>query len=165
MQEYIGTKVVRAKPMNRQEYNDLRGWVLSEDENGSDEGYLVEYVDGGQANHKDFAGYISWSPKDVFERAYFKTEGMSFGQAIEAAKLGKKIARKKWNGKNMFVVFMPALYLEPEQVNERTRKHIGEGKPLDVQPYFSMYNAQEQWICGWLASQSDMLDTDWFVVE
>ena len=31
---------------------------------------MVEYLDGGQANHPDHNGYISWSPKDVFERAY-----------------------------------------------------------------------------------------------
>jgi hypothetical protein len=70
MQRYIGTKVVNATPMTRQEYNDFRGWQLPADENGADEGYLVEYVDGGQANTEAFAGYVSWSPKAVFERAY-----------------------------------------------------------------------------------------------
>lgn len=65
-------KEVLARPMSRAEYNSLRGWEVPEDENPSDEGYLVEYVDGGQANHPDFKGYISWSPKDVFERGYRK---------------------------------------------------------------------------------------------
>jgi hypothetical protein len=27
-------------------------------------------LDGGLPNHPDFAGYISWSPKGVFERGY-----------------------------------------------------------------------------------------------
>ena len=67
---YIGTKKILATPMNRKEYNDYRGWEVPEDENPDDEGYLVEYVDGGKSNHPDHAGYISWSPKDVFERAY-----------------------------------------------------------------------------------------------
>ena len=40
------TKAVNAKPMMRQEYNDFRGWQLPENENGADEGYLVEYQDG-----------------------------------------------------------------------------------------------------------------------
>lgn len=70
MEKFIGTKVVNATPMTRQEYNDIRGWDLPADENGADEGYLVEYVDGGQANHPRFSGYISWSPKAVFENAY-----------------------------------------------------------------------------------------------
>lgn len=70
MEKYIGTKTVNAKAMTRQEYNDLRGWPVPEEENPADKGYLVEYVDGGQANHPDYAGYISWSPEEVFERAY-----------------------------------------------------------------------------------------------
>lgn len=70
MQKYIGTKTINAKPMTRKEYNDLRGWSVPKDENPADEGYLVEYIDGGQANHPDYSGYLSWSPKEVFERAY-----------------------------------------------------------------------------------------------
>lgn len=70
MKQYTGTKVINAKPMNRKEYSDLRGWLVPVDENANDDGYLVEYVDGGQANHPAYKGYISWSPKDVFERAY-----------------------------------------------------------------------------------------------
>lgn len=67
---FIGTKLIKALAMTRLQYNQLRGWDLPADENGDDEGFLVEYVDGGKANHPDFAGYISWSPKDVFEKAY-----------------------------------------------------------------------------------------------
>lgn len=70
MIHYVGTKEIRATPMSRRDYNDLRGWTLPEDEDGDDEGYLVEYTDGGKANVEGFRGYISWSPKDVFERAY-----------------------------------------------------------------------------------------------
>lgn len=70
MEKFIGTNVVNAKPMTHQEYNDLRNWTLPADESGADEGYLVEYIDGGQSNHPDFEGYISWSPKAVFEKAY-----------------------------------------------------------------------------------------------
>ena len=94
--------------------------------------------------------------------------GMTFGEAIEALKGGAKVKRKGWNGENMFIVYMPALYLPPyntadtaRKVNDRTAKWIGEDKPLDCQPYIAMYNAQEQWIPGWLASQSDMLSEDW----
>ena len=67
---YEGTKRVYAKPMNRAEYNAYRGWEVPADENPADDGYLVEYVDGGRGNDSRHAGYISWSPKDVFERSY-----------------------------------------------------------------------------------------------
>lgn len=70
VQTYIGTKVVHAVPMTRQEYNDFRGWVLPVDEDGSDAGFLVQYTDGGKGNVPGFSGYISWSPSDVFLGSY-----------------------------------------------------------------------------------------------
>ena len=67
---YEGTKRLHAQPMTRGEYNAYRGWGIPADENPADDGYLVEYQDGGKANDPRHAGYISWSPKDVFERSY-----------------------------------------------------------------------------------------------
>ncbi|WP_249198781.1 Gp49 family protein [Gluconobacter kondonii] len=67
---YLGQKVIHAVPMHRQAYIDLRGWSLPADEDGADEGFLVQYADQDQENVPGFTGYISWSPKDVFERAY-----------------------------------------------------------------------------------------------
>lgn len=69
-QTYIGTKIVRAQPMKRGEYNLFRGWEVPADEDPADEGYLVEYTDGGKPNTQSHAGYVSWSPKEQFERAY-----------------------------------------------------------------------------------------------
>lgn len=68
MKKYIGIKMVNAIPMSRQEYNDLRRWELPED--GADEGCLIEYVDAGEANTPQYAGYVSWTPKITFERFY-----------------------------------------------------------------------------------------------
>jgi hypothetical protein len=69
---YIGTKAVAAQPMTRLTYNIFRGWALPADENGADEGYLVEYLDRVEnpPHVEGYQGYISWSPKEVFERAY-----------------------------------------------------------------------------------------------
>ncbi|WP_211354874.1 crAss001_48 related protein [Azomonas agilis] len=78
MQHYVGTKIVRMQPMSRQQYNDFRGWQLPSDENGADEGYLVEYLDGGKPNTPHFAGYISWSPKEQAEKAYLPLGDLSF---------------------------------------------------------------------------------------
>lgn len=74
MKKYVCHKEVYALPMTRQAYNDYRGWALPEDEEGSDEGFLVEYIDGGKSNHPQHKGYISWSPKDVFDRGYTEIE-------------------------------------------------------------------------------------------
>ena len=57
---------------------------------------------------------------------------MNFGQAIEQLKQGDKVARKGWNGKGMWLVLMPSLYLEEGKVNERTVKHIGRDTPLEL---------------------------------
>ena len=135
---YIGTKMINAEPMTRAAYNVFRGWELPADENGDDEGYLVEYLDGGKPNTTTHAGYVSWSPKEQFDNAYRKTSGMSFGLAVEAVKKGKKIARAGWNGKGMFLFLYHA--------------HI-DMKTVDGT------------IVPWLASQTDVLADDWIVVE
>ena len=157
--------------MNRQNYNDFRGWTLPSDEEGTDEGYLVEYIDGGKANTDIYDGYVSWSPKDVFDRAYRPIEGLTIGQAVEAMKLGKKVARKGWNGKNMWIVYMSGMKLPAfstqdtkKKVNDRTAKLIGEDTPLDTLPYIAMWTADDKWLPGWLASQTDILAEDWEVV-
>lgn len=174
MQQFYGTKLIAAEPMNRLEYNILRGWKLPEDENGSDEGYLVEYLDGGKPNVEGFAGYVSWSPKEQFENAYQPTDSMSFGHAIVALKAGHKVARAGWNGKGMFLYHVPANEY-PAQTDvakgywggkpNHPHKDIN-GKLLPMVPYgayIAMKTAQEN-VIPWLASQTDMLADDWQIV-
>lgn len=99
-------------------------------------------------------------------------EKMNFGEAIEAMKNGKAVAREGWNGKGMFIVLMPELKLPPyntqgtaRKVNDRTAKWIGEDQPLNSRPYIAMWTAQKHWQPGWLCSQADMLSDDWVVVK
>jgi len=80
---YTGVKRILATPMNRKEYTDYRGWELPADENGADEGYLVEYEQSETSPnvyHPNHKGYISWSPKDVFEEAYINTDVILYNQ-------------------------------------------------------------------------------------
>ena len=60
MKVYIGTKIIQAKPMNLGDYNEFRGWTIPENEDPAREGYRVVCPNG----------YVSWSPKEVFEAAY-----------------------------------------------------------------------------------------------
>lgn len=71
MKKYQCHKEVLAEPMTRGAYNKLQGWHLPKRENGADEGYLVEYL-GDSSNHPDYAFYITWTPKAVFESGYFE---------------------------------------------------------------------------------------------
>ena len=166
---YIGTKVIHARPMTRQAYNDYRGWQLPDNEDGADDGYLVEYVDGGKANDSRHAGYISWSPKDVFERAYHSVEGMTFGLAIEALKAGKKVARAGWNGKGMWIAYTPGSEFAPELAKSgHAAAHRAEESPREdvrLLPHIDMRAADGSMVIGWLASQTDMLAEDWAVVD
>lgn len=160
MELFIGTKIIKARPMNRADYNTYRGWQLPADENGEDAGMLVEYLDGGKANHPDHEGYISWSPIDVFNRAYRPVDGMTFGQAIEAMKAGHKVARRGWNGKGMFLLIA-------HEIDFVTKANLGAvaKEPCDVLPSIVMYTATGEFCVGWLASQTDILSEDWNIVE
>lgn len=162
MKRYIGTKLINAKPMTRQAYNDFRGWTLPADENGADEGYLVEYVDGGKGNTDHYAGYVSWSPADVFDRAYRPCEGMTFGQAIEAMKDGQKVARAGWNGKGQWLTYVGTGFYDVGM--SIVNPHHDMDKILRLRPWIGIKTVDDQFM-PWLASQSDMLSDDWRFVE
>lgn len=161
MNRYIGTKIISAKPMNRLEYNEYRGWPLPADENGADEGYLVEYKDGGKPNHSGHDGYISWSPKEQFEGAYRETTGLAFGLAVEAMKKGHKVARAGWNGKGMFVYFVPAASY-PVQTGAAT-SHFGDGAMVPYNAYMALKNVDET-VSTWVPSVNDCLAEDWSIL-
>lgn len=69
MKRFIVSKEVNAKPMSRLEYNVLRGWKVPHDENPSDDGWLIEDMNG-KPNHPDYEGYLQWLPHDEFVRQY-----------------------------------------------------------------------------------------------
>lgn len=161
MKTYIGTKLIRSEPMNRAEYNEFRGWALPADENGADEGYLVEYLDGGKPNTKTHAGYVSWSPKAQHEAAYRETSGMSFGLAVEAMKKGASVTRAGWNGKGMFLFLI-------QGSNDIAKLHgYGFGEMLN-EPTFRdaiFMRTVDNQLVPWTASQSDVLADDWSIAR
>jgi hypothetical protein len=159
MVTYIGTKMIKARPMTRKQYNDYRGWKLPDDEDGSDMGYLVEYLDSPNSNHSNHAGYISWSPENVFNTAYRRVEGMSFGLAIEAMKRGMKVARTGWNGKNMFI------FIREGRLITGVDPSSPMGEDFESRAHICMKDAQGKCVVGWLASQTDMLSDDWEIVR
>lgn len=163
MKQYIGTKVVQAEPafkltgyggkckvtnqvLNAEQMEDCKasGWEFTDQK----EGYRVRYEDGSER----------WSPKDVFEDTYWETDAMNFGLAIEAMKDGYRVARKGWNGKDMYVF----LAYEADFV---TAADISEHSHYEVAEMIVMKTAQNTFQPGWLASQADMLAEDWYIVE
>lgn len=164
MKKFIGTKIVMLEEMNRRDYNVYRGWDLPSDENGDDEGYLVEYVDGGKANDPRHEGYISWSPKKVADKHYRPVDGMTFGMAIEAAKIGHKISRKGWNGKGMFVYYVPpAKYPADRNSNETMVEHADSEGMVQYNAYLAIKNVDGA-VSTWVPSVNDVLSDDWDIV-
>lgn len=91
MVAFIGTKSVLATTMSRGEYNEYRGWTIPENEDPAEQGYLVEYVDGGKPNDERHKGYISWSPRDVFEKSYHQSQTPQDRVRLEQIELTQKL--------------------------------------------------------------------------
>ncbi len=180
MEQFIGTKIVNAKPMNRLAYNQFRGWELPSDENGEDEGFLVEYIDGGAANTAEYAGYVSWSPSEVFKNAYKANGNLTFGDAIEYLKMGKRVTRSGWNEKKMYLWLKPAtivkeIWCKDPMLKDAIDKYgfttcVDEKDPLPgncgaiiALDTICMKTDDNKILTGWLASQTDMLSEDWMV--
>ena len=95
MKNYIGTKNIKARPLTKQEYCDYRGWAVPPDEDPNEEIYLVEYAVDPESkpNHPDHEGYITMSPKHVFEKAYKPADTYLDRLIIERDNLEDKLAK------------------------------------------------------------------------
>lgn len=116
MTSYLGVKLLKARPMTRGEYNVYRGWELPSDENGADEGYLVQYEPDG---------YESWSPKAQFDAAYLPlVDGTKISEsdidvfigpdAVEASQVDEKTTLVKMVPRTGFVQYETSSCVDPE---------------------------------------------------
>jgi hypothetical protein len=163
--KYIGVKILNsAELMTKQVYCDMRGWNVPADEDPNEEVYLVEYeaTEGTKPNLNPYKGYVSMSPKDVFEKAYRPCEKMSFGLAVEAARLGKKIARVGWNGANMFAYIVPAAKYKAQ--TSVIMDMAFDNDMIPYREYWALFTAQKD-IAMWSPSGSDSLAEDWMIVK
>lgn len=87
------------------------------------------------------------------------TTGLNFGQAIEALKSGKRVARTGWNGKGMWLEIVQGDYYNPNS-NDASMFALGYTKL----PWTGMKTADDCFV-PWLASQTDILAEDWQIVE
>ena len=86
---------------------------------------------------------------------------MNFGEALERLKAGHRVARAGWNGRGMWLGYMPPMVVPQAQISPRTKRLVGALGDLDVGGYVAMWTAQSVWQPGWLASQADLLADDW----
>jgi hypothetical protein len=82
----------------------------------------------------------------------------TFGEAVRLLKQGKKVCRKGWNGKGMFLFYAKGTdYYVLGEPNEFLTGY-------DRLPWIGMKTADDKFV-PWLASQTDMLAEDWMIVE
>lgn len=91
---------------------------------------------------------------------------MTFGEAVEALKAGKKVARKGWNGKGMWLWLKPAATVKAEWCKDPELKALAEanGGEIEALGTICMKTADNKILSGWLASQTDVLSEDWMIV-
>lgn len=136
MKKYIGTKLIEAEPMTRGEYNEYRGWTIPADENPADEGYLVRYSDS----------YVSWSPKEVFDKAYLFVDdnenlpsGVSIGQRMvdefisytETRTMGDRTTVVRCVLRNGFEIVESSSCVDPKNYSEQMGHDICMNKIKD----------------------------------
>lgn len=86
-----------------------------------------------------------------------------FGSAICLLKEGLKVARKGWNGKDMFLYYVPASAYPAQRNNKATLAGMFPDDMVPYGAYIAMKTAQGN-VVPWLASQTDMLAEDWLIV-
>lgn len=105
-------------------------------------------------------------------------ENQNFGQAIEALKQGKRVARQGWNGKGLFVFMqvpsqigkdiVPKMQSLPQTVkDEFQRRFESPSEQIDAIYYdnqLALVNTSNL-ITGWSPSTSDALAEDWFILD
>jgi len=112
---------------------------------------------------------------------------VSFGKAIEALKQGKRVQRKGWNGKGLFIFeqvpsqvpsnIIPKMTSLPQSVKDEflRRENAEHGVTLDgigfnwwesirYQNQLAMVYPDNN-IYGWVASPSDVLEQDWIIMD
>jgi len=96
-------------------------------------------------------------------------EYLNFGQAIEALKQGKRVARKGWNGKGMFLFLLPAGTVPTKAIHDPTLRQVIEqeigGETFEALGSIRMFTADKKILTGWIASQTDMLSEDWVILD
>lgn len=142
--KYIGTKIITA-------------W--SQDKDGTP-GYAVKYEDG----------FVSWSPKEVFDKAYRACEGsiqnLTFSDALHFVKMGKRVARVGWNGKGMWLQVVRGSNVQIHNMGfgpANEYDHDWRSRVPELSSWIGMKTADNKFV-PWLASQSDMLADDWMVL-
>lgn len=105
---------------------------------------------------------------NMIDSLFPESEGLSFGDAIQALKNGCRVTREGWNGKGMWLALsvgnpsLPAANFWNPHNKEFAEQNGGQAEVLSV---ITMKTADNKILMGWLASQTDMLAEDWIILD
>lgn len=98
-------------------------------------------------------------------------QNLDFGVAIKALKEGKRVARKGWNGKGMFVFMqvpaviqkdiIPKMQSLPQSVKDEFARR---SEDIQYSNQLAIVNTNNL-INGWAPSVSDSLAEDWEILD
>lgn len=138
MKKYLGVKLIEAQPMTHGEYaklkygenNSINTTEFSK-QNVTSEGYMVKYDND----------YISWSPKDVFEKAYYRlmkdnnticqTDVDLFIKDVKSIKQGEKTTVTTVTLINGFEIIEASSCVDPDNFDMQLGEQICLGKIKD----------------------------------
>lgn len=89
---------------------------------------------------------------------------MNFGHAIGLLKAGHKVRRAGWNGKGMFVYYVPAAKYPAQRNTLGSMVGVFSDDMVPYRDYIAMKTVDDQ-VVPWVASQTDILAEDWEVAE
>ena len=87
-----------------------------------------------------------------------------FGTAVEALKQGARVAREGWNGKGMFLYYVPENKYPASRNEHGTMIGVFEDDMVPYREYIALKTVDNQ-VVPWAPSISDALAEDWQIVE
>ncbi len=92
---------------------------------------------------------------------------MTFGEAVKNMQNGEFVARQGWNGKGMYIWLMPAATIPEDWCKEPHLKTLAKqnGGSIECLASIRMKTADNKVLTGWLASQTDIVASDWECVN
>ena len=116
-------------------------------------GTKVEYID---KKYND--DLVMYGMPEIYITSFFFIplhSSFDFGRAIKALLSGKRVARKGWNGRGIFIELQV-----PDEYSKMTHPYIY----MDMTGLQTTNPDAPKDRVPWLASQTDMLATDWMIV-
>ncbi len=144
-QQYIGTKIVLAEPMENQHTREP--------------GFWVKYKDG----------YESWSPEDAFIDAYKLYDSMDIGRAVWCLKHNYPVARGAWAFEDGWFAYLIYQQGYPSGVpcnkNTTSALKLAADTLVAVNPHIQLFTPRGNLLQEYSFTHEDILAEDYCLVE